>query len=301
MLNFFRRGRGLTALGALGAVLLAVAIMVDTLAVRKVLLIAAVGVAFFFIVMRVSSEKKVEGYTRELLRRVGKVEKVSEELRVEQEKHERVNRERKLSELAGLSFSLRGEEAEGSKGLLFAPDTISASRILDRPAAQSAGRFAAAQTMDGDAFEILRAVECAPREARQRSIELIGSNELENALRMVGNVERLTVPHRLGGPNKGTAYLIIDERAFGTGAWAGTLSSQSTARFLRLDEHIRKSKAQGVIIIVMKTSQQDHFSNSLRQAATVLLDRGKPDWEWEDDMCLPVMNVLISESQGREM
>ena len=300
MLDFFRRGRGLTFLGALAALLASVAIAVEPTVMKTLLFIGAVGVLFFFLSMWVSSQKKSEGYTREILRRVSSLEQATEELRAGQKKYDREAQQRNLNELIAHDPESKNWDADAKQGLLFAPQTVTASAILDRPSAQQAGRLAAMQTMDSDAFEVLRALEGATDETRQRRIEVIGSDSLAKSLGDVGIVQRIEVPHQLGACNSGTSYLIVDERELESGAWAGTLTSQSTSRFLSLSEHIRKAQARGVIVVVVKVPRQDHFSNELRQMATVLIEGTEPNWEWEDDVYLPVLKVLTSVLRGEE-
>ena len=300
MLDFFRRGRGLTFLGALAALLASVAIAVEPTVMKTLLFIGAVGVLFFFLSMWVSSQKKSEGYTREILRRVSSLEQANEELRAGQKKYDREAQQRNLNELIAHDPESKNWDADAKQGLLFAPQTVTASAILDRPSAQQAGRLAAMQTMDSDAFEVLRALEGATDETRQRRIEVIGSDSLAKSLGDVGIVQRIEVPHQLGACNSGTSYLIVDERELESGAWAGTLTSQSTSRFLSLSEHIRKAQARGVIVVVVKVPRQDHFSNELRQMATVLIEGTEPNWEWEYDVYLPVLKVLTSVLRGEE-
>ena len=300
MLDFFRRGRGLTFLGALAALLASVAIVVQPTVMKNLLFIGAVGVLFFFLSMWVSSQKKAEGYTREILRRVNRLEQANEELRAGQKRYEREAQQRNLNELIAPAPVSKDRAADAKQGLLFAPQTITASTILDRPSAQQAGRLAAMQTMDSDAFEVLRALEGATNETRQRRIEVIGSDSLAKSLGDLGFVQRIEVPHQLGACCSRTSYLIVDERELESGAWAGTLTSQSTSRFLSLSEHIRKAQARGVVVLVVTASQQDHFSNELRQMATVLIEGTKPNWEWEDDVYFPVVKVLTSVLRGEE-
>lgn len=300
MLDFFRRGRGLTLLGALAALLASTAIVVEPTVMKNLLFIGALGVLFFFLSMWVSSQKKLEGYAREILRRVSSLEQANEELRAGQKKYEREVQQRSLDELVAPESASVDRVADAKQGLLFAPQTITASAILDRPSAQQAGRLAAMQTMDSDAFEVLRALEGATDESRQRRIEIIGSDLLAKSLGDLGIVQRIEVPHQLGACNSGTSYLIVDERELESGAWAGTLTSQSTSRFLSLSEHIRKAQALGVVVVIVKAPQQDHFSNELRQMATVLIEGTEPNWEWEDDVYFPVLKVLTSVLRGEE-
>lgn len=300
MFNFFRRGRGLTLLSALAALLVSAALVVESLVVKNLLLIGALGVSFFFFAMWVSSQKKSEGYIRDILRRVSSLEHANRELRAGQKRYQRQVQEDNLNELVVPASASTAGFADASLGLLFAPETITASSILDRPSAQNAGRLAATQTMDGDAFGVLRAIEDATDEARQRRIEVIGSKSLAKGLGQLGSVQRIEVPHQLGASCRGTSYLIVDERELTSGIWAGTLTTQATARFLSLADHVRRAKARGVIVIVLKALQQDHFSNELRQMATVLVEGGVPRWEWEDDIYSPVMEVVTSVLRGEE-
>lgn len=291
-LDYFRRGRGLIILVALATVLLIGAIVVASSAIGRVLLVCAVVVVFVFAVMSISARKKSEGLTKEALRRNLRLEKQLQEIyKALQEQDRRAARE-PMSLLTADLFEKPGEERH-TKQSLFAPSTIPASHILGRPDAHTAGRVAAEQTMDSDSTEVLHALMSARSEAWTRRIELIGSHDSAESLQSLASVERISSPHLLGKPLRDASYLIIEESLFEHGLWAGLLSTQKTSSFFRLLDHMTKAKENGTVVIVCPSETSNHFSEELRQRATVVISNNSTTWSWDDDIYAPVFRAVL--------
>lgn len=301
MVDFFRRGRGLTVLCAAIVGFLAFSVFVDNGYLHKLLLSASLVLGFFLAALWISSIKKAEGIDRATLRRVQQLEQMSADLLAHDKSRQQGSQRKVLDALnsrSGLTGELERSGGVGNEGLFFAPKAVPASKIIGRPAAQQAGRIAAEQDMESDGSAVLRALWGADKAARKRGIELVGSKAIEDELRGLGCVKRLMAPHELGEPDPRTAYLVIEEAALGNGPWSGVLNTQGTANFLALSKYIRESKFAGVLVIVVESSSQEHFSNELRSMATVVVKDGKPQWEWEKDINLPVVS-LIAEVSGK--
>lgn len=301
MVDFFRRGRGLTVLCAAIVGFLAFSVVVGNGYLHKVLLLSSLLLGFFLAALWISSVKKAEGIDRAILRRVQQLEQISADLLAHDKSRQQDSQKKVLDALnsrSGFTKEVRLSGGVDNKGLFFAPKTVPASRIVGRPAAQKAGRIAAEQDMESDGSAVLRALWGAGKAARERGIELVGSTVIEEELRGLGRVKRLMAPHELGEPDPLTAYLVIEEAALGNGLWSGVLNTQGTANFLTLSEYIRESKLAGVFVIVIESSSQGHFSNELRSMATVVVKDGKPQWDWEKDINLPVVS-LIAEISGK--
>ncbi|MGX4762277.1 hypothetical protein ACWJIK_09170 [Corynebacterium minutissimum] len=286
-LNFFRRGRGLASLVGLAALLIIGAIVISDTNVSKAFLVAAVVIGLIFAVMAISASKRSEGLTKEVLRRqtrlAAQVQQLSSAAMKQQRRTER-------EPLKSITSDLTKSPDEIS---VFAPSTIPASRIIGRPTAHTAGRLAADQTMDIDSTEILDALMRASADAWTRKIELIGSRRLEASLCRVADVKRIFAPHLLGKPPKDTSYLVIEENEFEHGAWSGLLSTQKTSSFLSLVEHITEAKENGTVVIVCPSDTSNHFTEDLRQRATVVLAKGPANWNWEADLHAPVFRALL--------
>lgn len=301
MVDFFRRGRGLTVLCAAIVGSLAFSVFVDSGYLHKFLLLASLVLGFFLAALWISSIKKAEGIDRAILRRVRQLEQMSADLLAHDNSRQQGSQKKVLDALnyrSGLTGDLERGGGVDNEGLFFAPKAVPASRIVGRPAAQRAGRIAAEQEMESDGSAVLRALWGADKAARKRRIELVGSTVLEEGLCGLGRVKRFMAPHELGEPDPLTAYLVIEEAALGNGLWSGVLNTQGTANFLTLSKYIRESKLAGVLVIVVESSSQEHFSNELRNMATVVVKDGKPQWEWEKDLSLPVVS-LIAEVSGK--
>ena len=292
-LDYFRRGRGLIILAGLAASLLVGAIVLNSDAIRRAFLAFAVVVGFVFAVMSVSARKKSEGLTKEALRRNSLLEQQLQEISASVQEQNRLVEREALSMLEVDQSD--GDGGEGKFGRsVFAPSAIPASRIIGRPEAHTAGRVAAAQTMESNSSEVLHALLNAGDGAWTRRIELIGSPEYAQALRSVAEVTRISAPHLLGNPSKDTSYLVIDEGQFERGIWAGMLSTQKTSNFLSLLDHISKAVESGAIVIVCPGQSSNHFTDELRQRATVVVSKDSSTWGWENDIHAPVLELLFT-------
>lgn len=291
-LDYFRRGRGLIILAGLAAVLLIGAIVVASSAIGRVLLVCAVVVGFVFAVMSISARKKSEGLTKEALRRNSRLEKQLQEIYMATQEQDRRAAREPMSLLTA-DLSEKPDEERHTKQSIFAPSTIPASRILGRPDAHTAGRLAAEQTMDSDSSEVLHALMSARSEMWARRIELIGSHDSAESLQNLASVERLASPHLLGKPLRGASYLVIEESQFERGLWSGLLSTQKTSSFLRLLDHMTKAKENGTVVIVCPSETSNHFSEELRQRATVVISKNSTTWSWDDDIYAPVFRALL--------
>ena len=301
-LDYFRRGRGLIILSGLTAVLLIGAIVVNSDAIGRALLACAVIVGLVFAVMYISARKKSEGLTKEALRRNSRLEKNLQEISAATKEQNRRAEREPLASLT-VDLSARTGEVEGAEQSVFAPATIPALHIVGRPDAHTAGRVAAEQTMDSDGSDVVRALMDAPREKWTRRIELIGTKQCAASLKDLAEVERIIAPHLLGNPSRGASYLVIEENQFERGLWAGLLSTQKTTSFLRLIDHMKKADENGTVVIVCPSETSNHFSEELRQRATVVLSKNSDTWGWDDDINAPVFKALLrglTENSGTE-
>lgn len=291
MLDIFRRGRTLTLLAALAALLYVVSIYFATTAAGRAFAVAGILTSFVFVAAYISSEKKSEGVSKEAARRIGKTEEQLSNLVTQFESQMRDIETAPLRALSGMEDgSLHGTPSNSPN--IFAPSTIPAARILGRPTAHSAGRLAAEQVMEQDGFIALNAMMNAEVESWTREISLIGSVELENALEKAGKVQRLVGPHQLVGFKAATSYLVIDENEFRAGPWKGLLSAQKTGLYLKLVEHITEAQRRGIVVVVRTSNLMSHFTNDLRGRANVVLNTPSSNWHWSDDLKSPVILAL---------
>ncbi|WP_339016748.1 hypothetical protein R3O64_09210 [Corynebacterium hesseae] len=295
MVEFFQRGRGMTILCVAVAGLLAITIVIEDGYCRKAIFLLALVIGLFLTAMWISSSKKSEGTGRDALRRIQHLESLIAEMLANEEPQRQGNQKRVLRALNQqyLSPGMIEERSDAANnGLFFAPGAVPSVKIVGRPTSHQPGRIAAEQTMESDGFEILKGLMDADSSARSRGIELIGSATIESGLSPLGNVRRFFAPHQLGEPHPLTAYLVIDEEELQRGLWAGTLNTQATKSFSALASYIRKAKQVGVVVIVVQAAARDHFSNELRELATVVVTNGKPRWGWGEDVNLPVLTKI---------
>lgn len=290
-LDSFQRGRSLIIIAAMAVSCLMASIAVGTSMVGRALLVGAVAMGFVFLTAFISSQKKAEGISKDVRRRAVKIEEKLFTLEAKLEKQKRESETAALRELSG-TRNVGTVESALNVSSIFAPSTIPATRILGRPTAHSAGRFAAEQVMERDGFVALSAIMTAEDELWTREISLIGSAILEDALRETGRVNRLAGPHLLGSSKRGTSYLIVDEQEFRKGPWEGLLSAQKTGLYLKLSAHIADVQNQGVVVIVLASSLTSHFTNDLRERANIVLNTPSPNWAWSEDLKSPVLEAL---------
>lgn len=291
MLDIFRRGRTLTLLAALAALLYVASIYFATTAAGQAFAVAGILTSFVFVAAYISSEKKSEGVSKEAARRIGKTEEQLSNLVTQFESQMRDIETAPLRALSGMEDGSPHGTPSNSPNI-FAPSTIPATRILGRPTAHSAGRLAAEQVMEQDGFIALNAMMNAEVESWTREIALIGSADLENALEKAGKVQRLVGPHQLVGFKATTSYLVIDENEFRAGPWEGLLSAQKTGLYLKLVEHITEAQRRGIVVVVRTSNLMSHFTNDLRGRANVVLNTPSSNWHWSDDLNSPVILAL---------
>lgn len=290
-LDFFRRGRGLTLLAAASGVLLIAGIVVGGGNASRALLVGAALLGVFFAAMSISAQKHAEGLIKDSLRRSARLESQVKSL------VDAAQEQNRLAERQALNTLTVGiTEKEKSQGRqlhsVFAPATIPASHIVARPAAHTAGRIAADQEMNEDSSDVLHALMNASTDAWTRKVELIGSASVEGDLREIAEVTRIRAPHLLGKPASDASHLIVDENQLERGLWSGLLSTQKTAAFFSLLEHIAKAKENGMIIVVLASDTSNHFTDELRSQATVVVRGDSATWDWESDIHTPVIQAL---------
>lgn len=291
-LDFFRRGRGLIILIGISALLLVGAIVTSGSDISRAFLASTVVIGFVFAAMSISARKQSEGTTKEALRRTSRMEHQLKKLsEATQEQKRRADQEKLLSLATDLAGAQEG--AERASHSVFSPATIPAVHIIGRPESHTAGRVAAEQEMENDSSDILNALFKAPPEAWTRRIELIGSKQRAESLSGLAEVERILAPHLMGNPSVDTSYLVIDEAQFSQGAWAGLLSTQKASSFFALLKHIKQAKENGTVVVVCPSETSNHFTDELRQRATVVLSKNSSSWDWEEDVHAPVFQALL--------
>lgn len=293
VLDFFRRGRGLTLLAGCAVVLLLFAFVVDDRRAVNIFAIGAGVIGFLFVSMSISARKHSEGLIKEALLRTARLEtQVAEASTAIQNQNRLVERQSLSLLTSGTHDEIDNPRRQHQS--IFAPTTIPASEIIGRPSAHTAGRIAADQVMNEDSEDVLYALMRAPREAWKRKIELIGSTCLEDSLSAIAQVRRIVAPHLLGSPDPDASYLIVDENQLQKGLWDGILTTQKTAKFFRLIKHISRAKEYGMVVIVQASEFSAHFTDELRGEATVIFNEGSANWDWEDDLYLPVLRAMYS-------
>ena len=291
-LDFFRRGRGLTLLAAgVGVLLIAATVVGEDLTIR-VLLVGAALLGVFFAAMSISARKHAEGLIKESLRRSARLQKQLKSLSDAAQEQNRLAERQPLNTLtAGF---INREESQGQQlHSVFAPATVPASRIIARPTAHIAGRIAAEQEMNEDSGGVLHTLMDAPSDAWVRKVEIIGSPRVEECMHEVAEVSRIRAPHLLGKPDPDASYLIVDENQLERGLWSGLLSTQKTTAFFGLLEHIAKAKENGAVVVVQASDTSNHFTDELRNQATVVVRGDSATWDWEPDIHAPVIQALL--------
>ena len=220
---------------------------------------------------------------------------------------ERFNREVSLIENSARAQNARLETfgqnlsqvTTGSYTSRFDPQAIAATEVKSKPTAQSAGRLAADQVMSGDPTEKLRAVMASGRDRHLRKIAMVGDGSTHEALSIVGEVTIISPGQLQSSLEAETSYLVIDEAAFGSGAWADADDAQQSGVMLRLLELIRDAREKGIVILLVSRCRAAHYSATLQELSDVVVEDGQSDLKWNDDVYLPVLSQLLNLTNQR--
>lgn len=183
--------------------------------------------------------------------------------------------------------------SERENKYIFDPSAIGATRILEKPSAQAAGRSAATQVMESEDNDKLRRLLSAPKNMRRRRIVTIASASTNQKLLSVGDVEKLMPGQALAAPEAGIAYVVVEETAFDSGVWAGALSTTRTNDFLDLVAYLKAARMNDAVVVIVEKNPGSRFSHSLRQQANITVQNDRSNLRWHNDSLMPVLELLV--------
>ncbi|MGP6175301.1 hypothetical protein [Corynebacterium sp. A21] len=182
----------------------------------------------------------------------------------------------------------------------FDPRMIEATEIKGKPAAHQAGRMAAHQEMAEESSYKYGLIFGAFPSKNLRILSIIGDQELQNHLAPIASIQRVGLGGaQLSLPSQ-ASYLVIQENYLDSGTWRGTLDAQGSGKFRSIASLLRKAKKDGVVVIVVASEITRHFTWSLRKNADILVENGKANVRWENDVDLPVLQAILTYSSEHE-
>lgn len=177
---------------------------------------------------------------------------------------------------------------------IFAPNVITASRILAKPSAHVAGRNAALQSMSDDSYPKLERVLSARDEERVRRVIWIGPRHGGGQERK-GWASVFPYPGALvGSPDPEATYLVLNLRTTKFTPWEYVTSSQSYTQFEQIRKYINAAKANGTIVVVVEADVPSHFTASYEALGDIVW---RPDSQLDstsDFHSMPVFDYITN-------
>ncbi len=177
---------------------------------------------------------------------------------------------------------------------IFAPNVITASRILAKPSAHVAGRNAALQSMSDDSYPKLERVLSAGDEERVRRVIWIGPHR-SGIRKWKGWASAFPYPGALvGSPDPEATYLVFNLRTTKFTPWEYVTSSQSYTQFEQIRKYINAAKANGTIVVVVEADVPSHFTASYEALGDIVW---RPDSQLDstsDFHSMPVFDYVTN-------
>lgn len=177
---------------------------------------------------------------------------------------------------------------------IFAPNVITASRILAKPSAHVAGRNAALQSMSDDSYPKLERVLSAEDEERVRRVIWIGPHR-SGIRERKGWASAFPYPGALvGSPDPEATYLVFNLRTTKFTPWEYVTSSQSYTQFEQIRNYINAAKANGTIVVVVEADVPSHFTASYEALGDIVW---RPDSQLDstsDFHSMPVFDYITN-------
>ena len=177
---------------------------------------------------------------------------------------------------------------------IFAPNVITASRILAKPSAHVAGRNAALQSMSDDSYPKLERVLSAGDEERVRRVIWIGPHR-SGIRERKGWASAFPYPGALvGSPDPEATYLVFNLRTTKFTPWEYVTSSQSYTQFEQIRNYINAAKANGTIVVVVEADVPSHFTASYEALGDIVW---RPDSQLDstsDFHSMPVFDYITN-------
>lgn len=188
----------------------------------------------------------------------------------------------------------RGPDSFGSRGTgsVYSPGVITATPVMDKPHAHTAGRLAAAQEMGGDSSLQLGRIYHASDSQRQRRVLWLGPLP-DNVPEQAGwIIEPIAPGIAMGKPNPTASYVVLNLADTAFSAWEHLTSSLNVQAFHAVHEFVMLAKRNGAAIVLIREDVPSNLSAGLEQVADIELD-GSLCTE-SDDLYdpLPVFNFI---------
>lgn len=95
--------------------------------------------------------------------------------------------------------------------------------------------------------------------------------------------------------------VLIDDRAFGQGPWAGSLDALGTNLFIELWDVLRHLRSVGVMVVLLRHGRPvSHFTADLESQCSLILDAADYDLELGDGVRLPLLDHVLTQVDLKE-
>lgn len=136
--------------------------------------------------------------------------------------------------------------------------------------------------------------ETTPHTSALPSVSLLLGSRLTSQLTEYATITHLR-PNQVTIPID-TNYLVLEASVLNQGIWEGSLTSTSTAHFLSFATALRKSKANGLIVIFIDDDpNKANFGYNLMQHADFTIDHNEMNTSfryWSPDIAFPILDAL---------
>lgn len=177
---------------------------------------------------------------------------------------------------------------------IFAPNVITASRILAKPSAHVAGRNAALQAMSDDSYPKLERVLSAKDEERVRRVIWIGPHR-SGIRERKGWASVFPHPGALvGSPDPEATYLVFNLRTTKFTPWEYVTSSQSYTQFEQIRNYINAAKTNGTIVVVVEADVPSHFTASYEAFGDIVWRPDSQLHSTSDFHSMPVFDYITN-------
>lgn len=222
----------------------------------------------------------------------GSVVKTSAEVRETLRRIRELADERASAGSMGVDARSEGNP-EAIQRSVFAPNSIRASAIQDRPKMHIPGRDAARQDMKMPGEQNLARLLLAPEADLKRDIAFVGGEGLLPTLKSVGTVTVITPGMGETAVSNSTAYLVVDIATIAETAWRGVLDASRTRLYQELHAVVKSAREHGTVVILHGHDVPSHFTASLEKLAHVRLQNNRMEpARWGSDVSTEVLEAI---------
>lgn len=194
-------------------------------------------------------------------------------------------------------LATRAEAAPAGGNRNFPQSRPEVSQVRPTSGTKHIGRLAASVSPDSDrSRKIHQAIEYGNSQDSTTPVAaVIGTQRLATFLEMQGTIPELLVPGYAVSRLTALApvTVVVEEAAFGEGAWFGANSSHGTVLFEELCEIARVAKLRGIPIYVIRARRRtDVYSAEIRQLCDYSFPSQEFKIEWGVDADLGIMRHL---------